>query len=122
MLRLEVSLYLESDHEQQHLKVVCSQLRLFAEGGRLLVFRYEYDAELESRWQPAAHVQFHCEHPDLARLMAESGRHMSRSSGGRALPDITDLHFPVGGSRYRLLNGARDEDDGVADHGDVQVA
>lgn len=102
LLRLEVNLYLDPDHRGDFLKVVRSQFRVFPEGGRLPVFRYEYEAELEGRWQPAAHVQFHGDHPDLAQLMADAGKSVSRSTAkGQAMPNITDIHFPVGGSRFR---------------------
>lgn len=100
LLRLEVRIWLITDHRQQHLRVESSQIRVFPEGGRLPVFRYEYELEKEASPHPAAHVQFHGEHPDLAEVMRAAGMHTTRSSSGSA-PNITDLHFPVGGSRFR---------------------
>ena len=100
LLRLEVRLWLITDHRQEHLKVENSQIRVFPEGGRLPVFRYEYELAKEGGHHPAAHVQFHGEHRDLAEVMRAAGIRTTRSSSGSA-PDITDLHFPVGGSRFR---------------------
>lgn len=101
LLRLEVRIWLVSDHAQQHLKVDKSQFRVFPEGGRVPVFRYEYDSRNEGGRLPAAHVQFHGEHTQLAELMQSAGVAATRSSPRQGGPNIADLHFPVGGSRFR---------------------
>lgn len=100
LLRLEVRIWLITDHQREHLKVENSQIRVFPEVGKLPVFRYEYELEKETSHLPAAHVQFHGEHRQLAEVMLAAGMKRTRSSSGGG-PNITDLHFPVGGSRFR---------------------
>lgn len=103
LLRLEVQIRLVVDQSRQHLKTVSSRFRVFAEGHKLPVFRYDFDDELKDKPQPAAHVQFHGEHVGLAEAMKNARRGRSRSTrrGVAAGPNVSDLHFPVGGSRFR---------------------
>lgn len=101
ILRLDVSIKLTTDHTGGFLRVHTSQFRVFVEGGTLPVFRYEYELAKEGSAQPAAHMQFHGSHPDLERLMVRAGRTSSRSSRPSGGPNVTDLHMPVGGTRFR---------------------
>lgn len=99
VLRLEFRAKLTTDRLKQHLKTVESKIHVFAEDGKLPLFRYEFDGAKEERPLPAAHMQFHGEHPDLARAMAGS---RTRSTPKQGLgPNVCDLHFPVGGTRFR---------------------
>ena len=101
ILRLEVTIKLTLDHSGEFLRVQKSQMRVYPEGGSLPVFRYEYEEAKESGPLPAAHFQVHGRHPDLEGLMSAAGRLKSRSSGGSGIPNVADLHFPVGGTRFR---------------------
>jgi hypothetical protein len=101
ILRLTVTIKLTTDHVGEYLRVDESQVKVFAEGGRLPVFRYEYAKRMESKSRPAADIQVHGEHPELQRIMIAAGLQTSRSARGGGLPDITDLHLPVGGTRFR---------------------
>jgi hypothetical protein len=102
ILRLSASLKLVHDHAEEHLKVFDSRFHVFPEGGKTPVFRYEYEQSKEDRTDPAAHVQFHGRHPDLEAAMVAAGMQRTRSTGrGPDRPNVTDLHFPVGGSRFR---------------------
>jgi hypothetical protein len=101
ILSLEVRIWLIIHHRREYLRVQNSQFKVFPADRNLPVFRYEYELSKEGSNHPAAHVQFHGEHPDLAEVMKAAGRKRTRSSGIGAEPNITDLHFPVGGSRFR---------------------
>ncbi|WP_460744453.1 hypothetical protein [Mariniluteicoccus endophyticus] len=101
ILSLQLLYKLTRDRTDEHLRVVESQLRVMPVPGRRPVFRYEYDREKESGTQPAAHIQVHGNHPELQELMLGAGRGTTRSSERSGVPDITDLHFPVGGTRFR---------------------
>lgn len=91
-----------------HLKTDHSEFKVFASGDDrdVPVVRYDF-IESPSGTQPAAHIQFHAAHTQLEELMAGSGRATRRGSrragdvakGKR--PDTAQLHFPVGGRRFR---------------------
>lgn len=56
---------------------------------------------------PAAHYNFHFDHGDVEAKLLDAGRkrrgkiHQKHASTGRT-PRLADLHFPVGGHRFRL--------------------
>lgn len=70
-------------------------------GGQPL-FRYEYLRD--ARGVPAAHVHVHAHRDAFTFTMAKAGKE-SRRSARRVesgdVPSIQDLHFPVGGHRFR---------------------
>jgi hypothetical protein len=92
LLRLDVDIKLTANTSGDRLRVESSRFRVWPEGGRLPVFRYEFELSMEARSHPAAHIQVHGSHPELEKLM---------KSRGLKTPDITTLHFPVGGTRFR---------------------
>lgn len=95
-LKLEARYWVTHDSRQTFLRVKKSQFRVFAppetEASRVPVFRYEYDARFEDGRFPAAHFQVHGSHPALEQLVA---------AGRTGTPNITKVHFPVGGTRFR---------------------
>ena len=100
ILTLEVAMWLIPDHEFSFLKVRTSRFRVFPADETKPVFRYEFEAEFESGDRlPAAHVQFHGSHPELERAMHNTAR--GRLRGRQTEPEVSRLHFPVGGSRFR---------------------
>lgn len=62
------------------------------------LFRVEYDRNMTSA--PAAHIQIHAHRDELVFLMSRAGRSAGRGKGDR-IPRLSDLHFPVGGHRFR---------------------
>lgn len=54
------------------------------------VFRVEYDRE--ARQKPAAHVHIHAESAEIGWLYG---------TGAHPLPRLDEIHFPVGGHRFR---------------------
>ena len=91
-----------------HLKVEHSDFKVFPVGQDrpLPLVRYEF-LEAPSGTQPAAHVQFHATHDQLQRAMAGAGsatrrgRRVAAATAQGARPDTANLHFPVGGRRFR---------------------
>lgn len=92
-----------------HMKVEKSTIVVFPfDGARAKpLVRYDF-IDAPNAKIPAAHVQFHATHPELDRAMENAGR---ATRGGRKLqkkfskagaaPDASNLHFPVGGRRFR---------------------
>lgn len=101
VLRLIGSYLMELDHRVTHLKVARSQLRVVAIGVNRPVFRYEYSEAYETSHLPAAHFQFHGEHNDLQDVMSRAWKKRDKKKHRGTAPDVTKLHFPVGGTRYR---------------------
>lgn len=99
ILRLEFSARVTTDRHKVHLKTVASRVGVFADGGTLPVFRYEFEETKGRGPRPAAHLQFHGSHPDLQRAMPGTRSRSTPRKGDR--PDVADLHFPVGGTRFR---------------------
>lgn len=104
LLRLEVDFQCVLDGHDRFLAVEKSEIHVFVEPeGRQPLFRYEYVRRMSST-VPAAHIQFHGVHPDLEKLMVKGGtrtrRSKKRRKGGQRIM-LSDLHFPVGGSRFR---------------------
>lgn len=104
ILRLDVDYKCIYDSHNQYMAISESQIRVFVEpDGREPLFRYEYDRGKVSTL-PAAHIQFHGTHDELEKAMAECGESTERAKRrkrGRKRVALTDLRFPVGGSRFR---------------------
>lgn len=102
LLTMQVRMRLTPDSAGKHLRVVSSKFDVTPYGGTQPVFRYEYEREMESSCYPAAHVQFHGRHQQLEQALEGAGRRKTKSSpAGAGWPNITDLHFPLGGTRFR---------------------
>lgn len=102
-----------SDRSGSWLKVTNSTYGIYLvdRPGRPL-FRYDYAADYDSRL-PKAHVHFHADHPDInpsqpmkdaqASLehLGEGSKRARRRAKHRKRVNLSDLHFPVGGTRFR---------------------
>ncbi len=94
---LGVTMYLDHDRTQQYLKTVRSDVIVLSVLDRRPLFRYEYRSDM--RVTPIAHWQVHAERGALSHLLARAHAHDPRS-----VPrphDISSLHLPVGGERFR---------------------
>jgi hypothetical protein len=102
ILTMQVRIRLTADSSRRHLRVVMSKFDVTPYRGTEPIFRYEYERGMETGRLPAAHVQFHGRHKQLERSMAASGRTRSRSTSRKSSrPNLADLHFPLGGTRFR---------------------
>ncbi len=92
-LKVQFDLKLD-DAEQLHLMVLHSTFGLWVQSDPLRsprpVARTEYDREARSR--PAAHLHLHAESVELGWVFG---------TAGRSLPRQSEIHFPVGGRRFR---------------------
>ncbi len=92
------------DGHNEYMAISKAKIHVFVEpDGRAPLFRYEYDRD-KVPTLPAAHIQFHGTHDGLEKAMAECGDSTYRAKArkrGRKQVRLEDLHFPVGGSRFR---------------------
>lgn len=104
MLRLAVDYICVLDGDAEYLAVESSQIHVFVDpNGRQPLFRYEFRRSIGGRL-PAAHIQFHGTHAELEGLMEDCGDSTPRAkrrSRKKTRILLSDLHFPVGGSRFR---------------------
>lgn len=92
---------------KQHLRIRKSAFEVsYADADGEPMFRYEYDATMTRRF-PRAHLQVH-ESQNLAALAAVSGdgtriarQRAARVDRGKRVFRAEDLHFPLGGDRFR---------------------
>ncbi len=91
---LKVEFDLNLDEESEHLTVLRSTfglwVRLDPKRGTRPVVRIEYDRDARSK--PAAHVHLHAESVELGWIYG---------TAGETLPRFSEIHFPVGGRRFR---------------------
>lgn len=108
LLTLTVEFRCAWDGHGSYLAVIWSRIAVFPreDVGREPLVRYEYDKAMRSGL-PAAHLQVHGSHHALTEVMADAGvgtprgrRRRASSASGR-VPALSQLHFPVGGHRFR---------------------
>ena len=93
------------DRPQRFLAIDESWVKVYAGGeasGEPL-FRYEY-VRYPGREQPSAHLQIHAHRDGITYVMTRAGRGSRRGrarADSAAVPAMRELHFPLGGPRYR---------------------
>lgn len=104
ILRLTVDYKCVLDGHGKWMAISGSLIHVFVEpDGREPLFRYEFDRDNMGK-VPSAHIQFHGQHPELEAAMRECGDSTERAKArkrGRRAVYLHDLHFPVGGPRFR---------------------
>jgi hypothetical protein len=104
ILRLSVDYKCVLDGHGKWMAISESLIHVFVEpDGREPLFRYEFDRNNTGK-VPSAHIQFHGKHPELEAAMRECGESTDRAKArkrGRRAVYLHDLHFPVGGPRFR---------------------
>jgi len=88
---MKLSVACQLDHAGQYLAVEESTFNLLAVLDRTPVFRIHYRRESPSR--PTAHVHVHGHRGALSHLLSQAGHDFPH--------DMSSLHIPVGGSRFR---------------------
>lgn len=102
VLALKVSMSCEWDLERKFLAVHSSKIEVLASVSREPLFRFEYVRGANS--VPAAHLQVHAHRDAMTYVMTTVGRtskRPGRSAKTDGLPKLQDLHFPLGGHRFR---------------------
>lgn len=91
LARLELSIACELDSVGQYLAVERSSFGLLAALDRTPVLRIDYRRDMYSA--PAAHVQVHAHRGALSHLLSRAGHPHPH--------DMSALHIPIGGARFR---------------------
>lgn len=97
-LFLRAAYVLELDPEEEHLAVTKSEYSLYSDDSATsLLAHWDYEREPTHPYPPA-HFQVEGESDVFAQMVTHA-----RESLGRACPErpLRDLHFPVGGRRFR---------------------
>lgn len=91
------------DLERKFLAMYDSSVRVLAQdAGNQPLFRYEYVRSPDS--VPAAHLHVHAHRDALTYVMTKVGRtskRPGRTGKQDTIPTLQDLHFPLGGHRFR---------------------
>lgn len=95
---LGVQIYLGSDSSGRFLKAWQSRLAVHSVLDRTPLFRQEFDAAM-SLSAPMAHWHVHADRGALSHLLGRS--HAIRSEAVKKPHDMSSLHIPVGGERFR---------------------
>lgn len=88
---LEISMFLRWDATGHYLAVETSSFGLSADVDRTPVLRFEYEHDMHTA--PHAHIHVHAQRGALSHLLSRTQH--------RAPHDMSSLHIPVGGSRFR---------------------
>lgn len=105
LLSLKIQYRCCLDGRSRFLAVEKSSISVFAgakSSGEPL-FRYEYEREA-SGTIPAAHIHFHTHRDAFTATMVRAGRSTKRGNrraNSMDIPTMSELHFPVGGHRFR---------------------
>ncbi len=92
---LEITLFQVLDRSGDHLKTSKTDFRVFSTIDRTPLLRLEYDSSASV--VPSAHWQFHAERGAFVHLLTIA----SRTREVRGPGDLSKLHLPVGGERFR---------------------
>ncbi len=106
-LSLRVEFWCVWDHAGAYLAVDDARVKVHSIDDKEPLFRYEYLREPTSG-QPCAHLQVHAHRDAITYLMTLSGEGSPRGKRRKAAvhrqgsqPRMAELHFPLGGHRFR---------------------
>lgn len=105
LLTLKVQYMCAWDRARRFLAVDESKVKVYA-GGQAQgepLFRYEY-VRHPRKDHPGAHIQIHAHRDGITHVMSKAGgstKRARRRAGSDSVPRMSELHFPVGGPRYR---------------------
>lgn len=106
-LTLEVNYRCELDSTEAYLKVLSSRVAVYAgdrpRGDPLFRFEYVHD---QGRDLPASHLHIHAHRDQFTRVMTLAGvagaqRRMTKPGAELEAARLAQLHFPLGGHRFR---------------------
>lgn len=104
LLSLKVHFKCCLDGDRSFLAVEDSQIAVYASAKAQgePIFRYEYKRQATS--VPSAHMHVHAHRDAFTYVMAKTGKGTARGkrrANQDEVPSIQDLHFPLGGHRFR---------------------
>lgn len=105
LLTLSVSFRCELDSSRRFLAVSSSSFKVFAGASAAgePLFRYDYERQPSSQI-PGAHLQVHAHRDAITWAMSQAGTATPRGrrrAGANDVPRLAELHFPLGGHRFR---------------------
>lgn len=104
LLDLDIEFHCDWDEPQKFMAVVTSSFKVKAHGERSPLFRYEFEKSAHASI-PTAHLQIHAHRDAFTWVMTKAGkttkRSRARASGSDQPPRMEELHFPLGGRRFR---------------------
>jgi len=105
LLTLKVLYHCTWDHTEKFLAIEKSHFQVYAglQAKREPLFRYDY-VRRPGHDHPGAHLQVHAHRDGITHVMSRAGRSTRRArrrADDDATPAMSELHFPVGGPRYR---------------------
>lgn len=94
---LSIAMYLTLDHAGEFLKTTRSDFKVYSTLDRTPLIRLEYRSDM--RTDPVCHWQFHAERGAFSHLLSIA----NATDGKRARKphDLSSVHLPVGGERFR---------------------
>lgn len=106
-LCLKVEYWCTWDSAEAYLAVDDAKIKVFSVGDRQALFRYEYVRDPDSS-QPCSHLHVHAHRDAFTHTMIRSGEGSPRARRRRQslhrqgdIPRMSELHFPLGGHRFR---------------------
>lgn len=102
LLVLKAEFYCEWNRENQFLAVQSSTIKVLTSASTQPLFRYEYLRDPNN--VPSAHLHVHAHRDAMTYVMTKVGRttrRPQRRGGKDGIPALQDLHFPLGGHRFR---------------------
>lgn len=104
LINLKVSYYCSLDRDRQYLAVERSEVVVRAAGASQPLIRFDFLRRPASTDIPHAHIQVHAHSEVFGYIMAKAGvattRGRRRAESTR-IPQLSELHLPVGGPRFR---------------------
>ncbi len=94
---LSVAMYQTLDHSGNYLKTTRSDFKVYSTLDRTPLIRLEYRADMHS--DPVCHWQFHAERGAFSHLLSIANAADQRRV--RKPHDLSSVHLPVGGERFR---------------------
>ncbi len=105
VLRLEVAYHCSWDSSVRYLRIESSSFKVFSRSTTEPLFRYDY-VHTPTSDVPSAHINVHGHHDHVVWSMLQAGRRQRGRRRGKAadagvVPGLRELHFPLGGPRFR---------------------
>lgn len=103
LLRLRVKFECGWDTPGKFMAISRSEFHVLACGDREALFRYEYLRTGTVKGLPGAHLQIHGHRDALTYAMTRAGQRSRRARrrSRTPTPSMSELHFPLGGPRFR---------------------
>lgn len=104
LLQLRVKFECGWDTPGTFMAISRSEFHVLAFGDRQALFRYEYLRAGTVKGLPGAHLQIHGHRDSLTYAMSRAGQRSRRARrrSRTPTPSMSELHFPLGGPRFRV--------------------